>query len=118
MCWCFIVKWDDGSFTVKRGLLKEGGDASMVTWHGGEECYVSEPIKNCYEVRTHNRIALLTEEATYVHACGQAFVRKLSISDDRPIPGTSKLVQANAIDMATKASVQLRHSERIAKIEP
>jgi 2,4-dienoyl-CoA reductase-like NADH-dependent reductase (Old Yellow Enzyme family)/thioredoxin reductase len=90
--------------------------APVTTSYGSAEGYVTERMKGHYEARARGGAGLLIVEATYVHQRGQSFVNQLGISDDKFIPGLSKLVQAIHRHGA-KAAIQLHHGGKGAKQE-
>ena len=87
----------------------------METQYGGEDGYVTERVKNYYGARARGGAALIIVEATYIHLRGWAHANQLNISDDKFIPGMSKLVQVIHRHGA-KAAIQLNHAGREAKL--
>ena len=86
----------------------------MVTQYGNEDGYVTERSKNYYEARARGGAALIIMEATYIHPHGQGFPNQLGISDDKFIPGMSKVVRAIHRHGA-KAAIQLHHGGRMSR---
>jgi len=87
--------------------------APMITCYGSKNGYVSKQMKRYYEERARGGVGLIIVEGAYVYPRGQGYINQLNISDDKFMPGMSKLVQAIHKHSA-KAAIQLDHFGKTA----
>jgi 2,4-dienoyl-CoA reductase-like NADH-dependent reductase (Old Yellow Enzyme family)/thioredoxin reductase len=88
---------------------------AMETGYGTAAGYVSPQAKDYYEERAMGGVGLIIVEVCCVDAPrGKAFMRQLSVDNDKFIPGLSELAQAIQKHGA-KAALQLHHAGNSAK---
>ncbi len=85
----------------------------MVVRYATEDGYVTDQTIKYYEARAKGGAALIILEATYVHPKGQIIANELGISDDKFVPGLSKVVEA-IHDHGAKTAIQLVYGGRMS----
>lgn len=80
----------------------------MVVRYGTADGYITDRSIAYYEARARGGAGLIIQEGTYVHQRGRVLANGLGISDDKFIPGLSKLTQAVHRHDA-KIAIQLVH---------
>jgi len=85
----------------------------MVVRFATEDGYVTDRTIQYYEARAKGGAALIILEATYIHPKGPIIANELGISDDKFVPGLSKVVEAIHRHGA-KAAIQLVHGGRMS----
>ena len=85
----------------------------MVVRYATEDGYVTDRTIKYYEARAKGGAALIILEASYIHPKGQIIANEPGISDDKFLPGLTKVVEAIHRHGA-KAAVQLVHGGRMS----
>ncbi len=98
-----------GSMTLKNRMVMP----PMVVRYADEDGFVTDRTVNYYEARAKGGAGLIIQEATYVSTNGQILANEPGISDDKFIPGLSRVTEAIHRHGA-KAAVQLVHGGRTA----
>lgn len=97
------------SMTLKNRMVMP----PMVVRYASEDGFVTDRTVDYYETRSKGGAGLIIQEATYVSPNGQILANEPGISDDRFIPGLSRVAEAIHRHGA-KAAVQLVHGGRLA----
>ena len=86
---------------------------AMGTNLGTRDGFVTERLKDYYEVRARGGVGLIIVEATYVVLVGKTATNLMGISDDKFISGLSEVAEVIHRHGA-KAALQLQHGGRLS----